>query len=119
MSEKLSDHDSIVKRVRDHMKDDNYENIQAHLPEEDQPAPIEDHIPDVRGFSPLGTEQIVEVEMCDMIGSDHAVSQWLTFAAYANMNQAKFTIVVPVECLAEAKTSARLLGIKPTIIPFP
>lgn len=105
-----TDHDTLVKRVVNHLEEKGYRNICADLAGYTRPELIEgtkqDHIPDVTADG-----VIVEVETADSVSSDHTASQFYLFADHAAKNGKEFWVVVPKGVDRAAKQRLDVLGI--------
>lgn len=105
-----TDHDTLVKRVVNHLEQKGYGNICADLAGYPQPETIEgtkqDHIPDVTADG-----VIVEVETADSLDTDHTTSQFSLFADHAAKNGKEFWVVVPKGADGAANQRLNALGI--------
>lgn len=109
------EHDSMVRAVAKHVKENGHSNIKADLPGYDKPDLIywestkEGHIPDVTSTKNQG--YIFEVETDDSIDDSHTEDQWKLFSANAKQHSKKFIVVVPKGSEQQARQRAKQLGI--------
>ena len=104
------EHDNMVKRVADHLRNQGHK-VSADILGYERPAQIGAHIPDVSSVDSTGTRHIVEVETCETINIQHTADQWRTFGH----SGANFYIAVPRVCELSAKSRATQLGLNPIV----
>lgn len=106
-------HDSLIKWLIKQLKELGYDKFYVdHLPEYENQRPAERgrHRPDISAYKGDVRGAIGEVKTCDDLSSDTTKEQFEDFSADSNIH---LYIVVPDECVEEAKRVARELGIYP------
>ena len=109
------EHDSMVRAVANHIKENGHSNIKADLPGYDQPDLIywestkKGRIPDVTSIKNQG--YIFEVETADSIDDSHTEDQWKLFSANAKEHSKKFIVVVPKGSEQQARQRFKELSI--------
>jgi len=89
-----------------------------HRPVEiSMPGFDEAYVPDATA---LGSKLLIfEVETPDSINDEHTEKQWGLFAAYAEENDAEFSVVVPPMAVLDARKRLNQLSIKATVLSVP
>ena len=120
--DELSEHDLMILSLVEHLKEQEYKNIKADLPDHEKPDGIPwgnnipKHFPDVTARK-NGTFHIFEVETVDSISEDHSHHQWLAFSEFTQNTKSVFVLVVPkgyeniaLDILSEKNILARIWG---------
>ena len=102
-------HDRLVKSLADKFESDGYYVKADGIGHPNgSPPTFNMHIPDI--YAVKGDERIIaEAETCDSISLGDTYHQWLAFSRVAGT---VFHVIVPRQCLEDAKKQANYWGIK-------
>lgn len=114
-------HDSMVRKVADHLVQNGFSSVKADLPNWQQPETIvwthtqQGHRPDVTGVQ-NGQTFIFEIETEDTIKIEHTSDQWKLFSAFTKTHNAHFYVVVPNGFAGVARQQLMILRLQANIL---